>query len=57
MKTDVASTKDNLEKTGADLKRAIGDMGVMSGLIATNATELEALKRLGERNYFEFRVV
>ena len=31
-------------------------MGVQSGLIATNANELAALKRLGERNYFEFKL-
>jgi chromosome segregation ATPase len=54
VKTEVASTKDGLEKTGADLKRAIGDMGVMSGLIATNSKDLSALRELGERNYIEF---
>ncbi len=36
------------------LKKAMGDMGVMSGLIATNADELNQLKALGDRNYFEF---
>jgi chromosome segregation ATPase len=54
VKTDVASTKDGLEKTGAELKRAVGDMGVMSGLIATNSKDLQALRDLGERNYVEF---
>jgi hypothetical protein len=29
-------------------------MGVMSGLIATNSKDLDALRALGERNYFEF---
>ena len=29
---------------------------MQSGLIATNGTELAALKRLGERNYFEFKL-
>ena len=43
-------------KTIADLKSARGDLGVQSGLIATNAQELVALKRLGERNYFEFKL-
>lgn len=56
VKTDVASTKSELEKTIADLKSVRGDMGVQSGLIATNGNELAALKRLGERNYFEFKV-
>jgi hypothetical protein len=56
VKTDVASTKSELEKTIADLKSVRGDMGVQSGLIATNGNELAALKRLGERNYFEFKL-
>lgn len=36
------------------LKKAMGDMGIMSGLIATNGEELKALKELGDRNYYEF---
>ena len=31
-------------------------MGVQSGLIATNGSELAALKLRGERNYFEFKL-
>jgi len=54
VKTDLSATRTDLDKTGADLKRAVGDMGVMSGLIATNAKDLQALRDLGERNYFEF---
>lgn len=54
VKTQVASTKSELDKTISDLKRVTGDLGVQSGLIATNGKELAALKRLGERNYFEF---
>ena len=54
VKNDVATTKTNLDNTITDLKRVTGDMGVMSGLIATNGKELEALKKLGERDYFEF---
>jgi len=56
VKTDVASTRSELEKTIAELKRTNGDMGVMSGLIATNSKELAALRQLGERNYFEFNL-
>ena len=56
VKTDVASTKSELDKTIADLKSTRGDLGVQSGLIATNAKELEALKRLAQRNYFEFKL-
>jgi len=54
VRAGVASTKEDLDKTTADLKRVIGDMGTMSGLIATNAKDLEALRALGERNYIEF---
>jgi chromosome segregation ATPase len=56
VKTNLASTNAELQKTIADLKSAKGDLGVQSGLIATNANELAALRRLGERNYFEFRL-
>jgi chromosome segregation ATPase len=56
VKTDLATTQSELDKTGADLKRAMGDMGVMSGLIATNSKDLDALRQLGERNYFEFHL-
>lgn len=54
VKSEVSSTKAELQKTIAELKSVRGDLGVQSGLIATNASELTALKRLGERNYFEF---
>jgi chromosome segregation ATPase len=54
VKTEVASAKADIDNTKTDLRRAVGDMGVMSGLIATNATELGELRKLGERNYIEF---
>jgi TolA-binding protein len=54
VKTDVSTTRTELSATVADLKRAFGDMGTMSGLIATNSTELAELRKLGERDYFEF---
>jgi chromosome segregation ATPase len=56
VKTDVAKTKSELEKTIADLKSTRGDLGVQSGLIATNGKELSALKALGERNYTDFKI-
>jgi chromosome segregation ATPase len=56
VKTEVASTKAELDKTISQLKSVQGDMGVQSGLIATNGKELNALKALGERNYFEFNL-
>lgn len=54
VKTDVAATKSQLENTIANLKRATGELDNHASLIATNATELKALRDLGERNYAEF---
>ena len=54
VKTQVASTRSELDKTIAEMRRVNGDMGVMSGLIATNSKEIGALRALGERDYFEF---
>ena len=54
VKGDVASAQTELQQHGVELKRVTGDMGVMSGLIATNGTQLSALRALGERNYVEF---
>ena len=56
VKTNLAATNADLQKTIADLKSAKGDLGIQSGLIATNGTELAALRKLGERNYFEFKI-
>jgi chromosome segregation ATPase len=56
VKTQLGSTQDELQKTVAQLKSVQGDLGVQSGLIATNGQELAALRRLGERNYFEFKL-
>jgi DNA repair exonuclease SbcCD ATPase subunit len=54
VKTDVATTRSDLETTKSQLQRVVGDAGVMSGLIATNHSELEILKHKGDRNYVEF---
>src|SRR5580698_9332314 len=56
LKTDTATNKSAIEKTIADLKSARGDLGVQSGLIATNGKELLALKQLGERNYIDIKL-
>jgi uncharacterized protein YoxC len=56
VKTNVAAAQSDIQKTSVDLKRAMGDMGVMSGLIATNSKDLDQLRALGERNYFEFDI-
>jgi len=54
VKTTVATTRSDLEATKSQLNRVVGDAGVMSGLIATNHSELEVLRHRGDRNYFEF---
>jgi len=51
---DVTGVKNDLDVTKAKLERSMGDMNVMSGLIARNHDDLEELKRRGDRNYFEF---
>jgi len=56
VKSDVAKNRADTEKLVADMKSARGDLGVQSGLIATNAKELSALRELGERNYIEFKI-
>jgi hypothetical protein len=54
--TQVAQARSDLDKTVAELRSVRGDLGVQSGLIATNAKELAALRELGERNYVEFNL-
>jgi len=61
---DVTQTRSELESTRAELRTELktelksvrGDLGIKSGLIATNARELAALRQLGERHYHEFAV-
>lgn len=61
VKTDVGSAKTDIQKTQTDLaatnqklEKTIGDLGVASGLIAHNSSELEILKHKGDRNYYDF---
>lgn len=53
-KADLQKTQSDLAATNAKLERAMGDLGVESGLIARNAQELEVLRHKGERNYYDF---
>jgi len=57
VKTQVSQTESELQKTIAELKSVRGDLGVQSGLVATNASELNALKLRGERNYIDVKLV
>jgi len=56
VKTDLASTKAQADKTATDLDRMTGDMGVMSGLVATNGKQIAQLRALGDRNIYEFNI-
>jgi chromosome segregation ATPase len=56
VRSEIASTKSELDKTIAELKSVRGDLGVQSGLIATNGKELGALRDRGDRNYYEFKL-
>jgi len=56
VKSQLGTTQAGLQKTVAELKKVTGDLGVQSGYIATNGQEISALKRLGERNIFEFNL-
>jgi cell division protein FtsL len=53
-KADIQKTQTDLVATNAKLEHAMGDLGVQSGLIAHNGTELQELRRKGERNYYDF---
>ena len=55
-KTDIASTRKDLDETRNTLKTTIGDLGLASGRIAHNEQEVEALKRLNERNIYDFKL-
>jgi hypothetical protein len=52
--SDIAATRADLEATKGRLQSTIGDLGVQSGLIARNHDEVEELKRIGQREIFEF---
>jgi hypothetical protein len=56
VQTDVADTKSRLDKSMGELQSVLGDMGLMSGLVATNSQEIETLRKLGDRNIYEFKL-
>jgi chromosome segregation ATPase len=51
LNTDVTGVKTDLESTKQNLQMAKGEMGT---LIARNHEEIDQLRRLGQRDYFEF---
>jgi chromosome segregation ATPase len=54
VKKDVATAQKELASTEQQLHGVVGDLGVQSGLIATNSEQLKYLKHLGDRDYFQF---
>lgn len=54
VRSGVKETRSEVDRTLAELRTVRGDLGVQSGLIATNARELAALRALGDRDYIEF---
>ncbi len=54
--SDLATTKASLNDTRTKLESTVGDMGVMSGLIAHNQTQLNQLIHLGQRDYYKFDI-
>jgi chromosome segregation ATPase len=53
VKTDLANTRRELEGTQRQL---VDVKETLSAAVAKNSTELEALRRKGERDYFEFTI-
>ena len=51
---DVEETQATLEETMRSLERTMGDLGIQSGLIARNESELDALKKRGLRDIYDF---
>jgi chromosome segregation ATPase len=54
VKTDLTATKTQLQNDEAAMQSMKGDMGLQSGLIATNSKEIDILKHMGDRNIYEF---
>ena len=54
VRSDVDTAKSNIEIAKTELQRVRGDLGLMSGLVATNGKEIQTLRDLGDRNIFEF---
>ena len=51
--TDVSGVKTDLETTNSNLTMARGEFGT---LVAKNHDEIEELRRLGDRDYYEFTI-
>lgn len=54
VKREVESVRSVAQQAGANLQQTRGDMGLMSGLIATNSSEIQMIRDLGDRHVYEF---
>jgi hypothetical protein len=54
VRSDVDTARSNIEVAKTELQRMRGDLGLMSGLVATNGKEIQTLRDLGDRNIYEF---
>lgn len=54
VRSEVESVRSATKQASSGLQQTRGDMGMMSGLIATNAEEIQMLRDLGDRNVYEF---
>jgi hypothetical protein len=54
VKSEVDSVRTVAREANAGLQRMSGDMGIVSGFVATNADEIDLLRALGDRNVYEF---
>lgn len=54
VKANVSATSQRVDQALAELRKTSGDLGQLSGLIATNTKEIALLKQLGDREYLEF---
>jgi hypothetical protein len=55
-KSDIAATKKDLDETKKSLTTAVGDLNGQGVLIARNHEELDGLRRLNERNIYDFKL-
>jgi chromosome segregation ATPase len=54
VKSEVESVRSVARQASANLQQTRGDLGMMSGLIATNSDEIQMLRDLDDRNVYEF---
>ncbi len=54
VKSEIESVSSVARQASANLQQTRGDLGMMSGLIATNSDEIQMLRDLDDRNVYEF---